>query len=203
MRIALLATVILLIDQKYYFGFAYSISSASKDVCLTPGCISAANRILELVDTAVNPCDDFYKYACGKLINNTILMVEDTSIGLVSNAQKKLNRQLYSILNGMIDPRGLSFEQLPRLLLQSCMNEAENEKVALKTLKKYINSFGGCPVIERHSNTRTTDKQTWNWMSLTTDFRHAGFDFDQIISISVAINSTNTSARIIEVRMSQ
>lgn len=201
MRIALLTTVIILITQNYHHVYADSISTVAQDVCLSPGCVSAANRILELVDTTVRPCDNFFKYACGKFNNNTILTEGDMIIGLVSNAKNNLNRQLYSILNEQIDSKELKYEKLPKLLFQSCMNETENEKVGLKTLKKYINSFGGWPVLERHND--TASKQSWNWMNLTREFRNFGFDFKQIISINVILNSTNTSTRIIKVGMSQ
>lgn len=37
------------------------------DVCLTPGCVHAASKMLEQMDPLVEPCDDFYNFACGKL----------------------------------------------------------------------------------------------------------------------------------------
>jgi hypothetical protein len=44
-------------------------ASASTDkcgsVCNTPGCIRAANTLIQNMNSDINPCDDFYQYACG------------------------------------------------------------------------------------------------------------------------------------------
>lgn len=41
-------------------------ATSDDDVCLTPGCVHAASKMLEQMDSAVEPCDDFYNFACGK-----------------------------------------------------------------------------------------------------------------------------------------
>jgi len=42
-------------------------------VCMTKQCVTAASTLLQALDDSVDPCDDFYQYACGGWIKaNTI-----------------------------------------------------------------------------------------------------------------------------------
>merc|ERR1719500_331945 len=36
-----------------------------EDVCLTPECAVAAGAIVQAMDVTADPCDDFYRFACG------------------------------------------------------------------------------------------------------------------------------------------
>ena len=38
------------------------------DICNTTDCIKAAKLIYESINASVDPCDDFYEFACGKWI---------------------------------------------------------------------------------------------------------------------------------------
>ncbi|CAF4689134.1 unnamed protein product, partial [Rotaria sp. Silwood2] len=40
-------------------------TTTATDLCVTPYCIKAANYLLESIDKTVNPCDNFFEFACG------------------------------------------------------------------------------------------------------------------------------------------
>lgn len=46
----------------FFFSF---FCSESRQLCETKECILAASSILKAMDQTVDPCTDFYKYACG------------------------------------------------------------------------------------------------------------------------------------------
>ena len=51
-------------------SFTYLLQSindsyTAASICYSAGCITAAHTLLENMDKTVDPCDDFYLYACG------------------------------------------------------------------------------------------------------------------------------------------
>lgn len=38
--------------------------------CLTPACVTVASSVLNAMDTSIDPCDDFFRYACGGWIKS-------------------------------------------------------------------------------------------------------------------------------------
>lgn len=41
------------------------LAARNPDVCDTKACVAAAHGILQNMDPEVDPCEDFYQYACG------------------------------------------------------------------------------------------------------------------------------------------
>lgn len=69
------------------------------NICMTKGCVKASALVLDLIDENVDPCDNFYEFACGKFIKNTF--IPDDKIAMMSfvHVQDKVLGQLRLILN--------------------------------------------------------------------------------------------------------
>lgn len=95
------------------------------DICLTPGCVHAASQMLEQMDQAVEPCDDFYNFACGQYIEDTIIPDDKVSVNAFSVISDKLQEQLRTIITAPIEESEIEpFKMVKRLYL-ACMNKSE------------------------------------------------------------------------------
>ena len=51
--------------------------NAGEQVCLSESCVLASAHLLEQMDTTVDPCDDFYKFTCGKYIEKNLITLPE------------------------------------------------------------------------------------------------------------------------------
>ena len=52
------------------------MGNKTDQVCQTEGCKQQAANLLEQMDRTVDPCQDFYQFACGGFINKTVVTKE-------------------------------------------------------------------------------------------------------------------------------
>ncbi|NWS59193.1 NEP protein, partial [Chunga burmeisteri] len=120
-------------------------------LCLDLPCITAA-RILENMDTTAQPCDDFYRYACGGWLKRNV--IPETS-SRYSNFDI-LRDELEVVLKDVLDTpssNDTAAVQKAKILYRSCTNETT------------IDSRGGRPLISLLPNVSDWPVATTNWDS--------------------------------------
>ena len=58
------------------------LADPRSEVCLSEKCIINAADLLKQMDRNVDPCQDFFKFACGGFIADTVLPEHKTSTGV-------------------------------------------------------------------------------------------------------------------------
>ena len=68
--------------------------------CLTKGCVNAASDMIRNMDETADPCTDFYQFACGGFIKETVIPEHKTVVWGLSNLDDKLNKQMLKLFEG-------------------------------------------------------------------------------------------------------
>lgn len=64
--------------------------------------MKAASDVLKFMDASVNPCDDFYNFACGKFLTDTTLSDEKVSVDTFSIARDTMQSQLLRLIDSPV-----------------------------------------------------------------------------------------------------
>lgn len=67
----------------------------------------AAADVLQFIDETIEPCDDFYDFACGKFLTDTMLTDEKVSVDTFSVARDKMQTQLHRLVDSPAEPNEL------------------------------------------------------------------------------------------------
>ncbi|XP_057330914.1 neprilysin-2-like [Microplitis mediator] len=161
------------------------------NVCNSPSCIHTASEILKNMDSSVNPCDDFYKFACGGFIKSTIIPDDKNIV----NTFSIIGDQVLAQLKMIEDPRLIDMPhpfRLVRSLYKKCMNKTVIEEQGLTPLLNILNELRGWPVLE---GDRWKDYE-FNWMTSIFKLRELGYYFDCFIDFSIGVDVKNTTRRV-------
>ncbi|CAL1682614.1 unnamed protein product [Lasius platythorax] len=164
------------------------------DICLTPGCVATASQILKNMDHNVEPCDDFYKFACGGFLGTTSIPDDKTSVNAFSVIVDALLEQLRTSIEEESPPNEPRPFKLAKDFYEACMNKTAIEERGLQPLLNNLRKLGGWPVL---------DAERWNegdftWKDAVYRFRRLGYSVDYFIDFGVSVDLKNNSRRLID-----
>uniref|UniRef100_A0A9J7WVK3 Membrane metallo-endopeptidase-like 1 n=1 Tax=Cyprinus carpio carpio TaxID=630221 RepID=A0A9J7WVK3_CYPCA len=149
-------SVIVLLMSCALAGLIVLYTSADRNICTTPQCVTAAARLLQNMDPSVEPCQDFYQYACGGWIERHVIP-ETSSLHSVFNI---LRDELEIVLKGVLEMESKDDREAfkkAKTLYSSCMNEILIEQRDSQPLLRLIDSIGDWPVASEVWN-----EQAWS-----------------------------------------
>lgn len=172
-------------------SYAVNSGDTKHKICLTPGCAVAASRLIKSIDEKVDPCEDFFEYACGRWVKRHPIPDDLSSIDTFTVLRDEVINILKDLLESSISPKDITAIKKAKILYKSCMNETLIEQRNMTQLEKVIqNDLGGWPV--RNSNWAP---KSFNLVSTLVALRR--YNVQPIVSIAVKIDSKNSTRNII------
>lgn len=169
-------------------------SLSDNDYCFTKGCIQTAADLLDKLDETADPCDDFYQFACGSFIEETVIPDDRTRTSMFSILGDKLDVQVRGLLEGEIKASDPKPFQMAKSVFQSCMDKETIEAAGLEPLKLILKKMGGWPLLEGPS----WNEEGYKWYEMTYKFRENGYSVDYLVDFSVTTDLKNSSWRILD-----
>uniref|UniRef100_A0A8C5EV59 Endothelin-converting enzyme 1 n=1 Tax=Gouania willdenowi TaxID=441366 RepID=A0A8C5EV59_GOUWI len=169
---------------------AFFFFAAHPGLCLTEPCITVASAVMGALDRTVDPCHDFFNFACGGWVKKNPLPEGKSRWSPFSNLWEN-NMHIMKHLLENTTIKGLSeAEEKAQRYYQACMNETKIEELEAKPLQQLISQIGGWALTE------PWDKDNFQEVLRTVS---AGLRTSPFFTVFVSADSKNSNSNVIQV----
>ena len=129
-----------------------SSAPAQHQVCLTSDCVQTAASLLSAMDRTVDPCEDFFEFACGAWNKRHVIPEDRSSVSTFEVLADQLQIILKGLLEGPAAPEDSDISQESKHLYQSCVNVSQIVNIGDAPLREALEELGGWPITFVHTD---------------------------------------------------
>lgn len=177
--------------QSHFVGGGEVSQQKSAPMCESHGCINAASKILQQLDESVDPCENFYEFACGSYIKETMIPEDKVSLDPFDRLRDLINDQLKTIINEPVQPNESKPFKLAKNFNLACLNTSNIEAQGIKPLADILESYGGWPVVKGDS----WSGDAFDWVNTIRRFRRMGLSTSMIFLFNMNVNLKDSLMR--------
>lgn len=153
--------------------------------------------MLTILNESVDPCDDFYEFACGHFMSMTSSIPNyQEYIDNFGNIEDRIYRQVLSLLTDPVqsnEPRPFS---MAKSFFNTCMNVKKIDGRGSEPLMNVLFRLGDWPLIK---GDRWKDKAKWTLSTYLSYIRQCGFEMEYLFTIGIDRDPKNMNESIIGV----
>uniref|UniRef100_A0A183BQ74 Peptidase_M13_N domain-containing protein n=1 Tax=Globodera pallida TaxID=36090 RepID=A0A183BQ74_GLOPA len=165
--------------------------SDTVEVDASPGFVRAAELFRNSVDERIEPCEDFFEFACGKWVTNNPIPSDLSSYGHFSELREKVNLETRELFD---DPEPSTSKAINTLkqLYRGCMNVEDLSARKSSELMAHVERFGYWPII--HGYKWRPEKFDLTELLVNVGRSRA---IDVFIDVYVSLDQKNVSRRVL------
>ena len=123
-----------------------SVQGQTGRVCLTPECVQTAASLLGAMDRTVDPCHDFFEFACGSWNKRHVIPEDRSSVSTFEVLADQLQIILKTLLESPKKEDDSQISQESKHLYQSCVNITQIVNIGDEPLRQGLSDLGGWPL---------------------------------------------------------
>lgn len=162
------------------------------EYCVTPACVTVAAAVLNAMDQSVDPCTDFYQYACGGWIRSNPLPDDKSIWGTFGKLWQENQIVMKNVLENDEIQTKSEAERKARVYYRSCLDKNETiEELDGKPMLDLFNKIGGWNI------SGDFDISQWNFQR-TLELLHNQFNRGGLFSWGIGEDERNSSRNILQ-----
>ena len=110
--------------------------------------IISAHQLLDNMDTSVDPCDDFYSFACGSFVNRTVIPDDKIAVSQRNIVRDELFLDMRRLIDTPVKPEDSPATAMLKKYFSSCMDEGECGRAGSRARKQYVTYQNGLGTVQ-------------------------------------------------------
>lgn len=99
-------------------------NETSSSLCTSVECVASAGRLIDAMDTRVDPCHDFYQFACGGWIQRHPIPAARTSWSQLSRLDYRVSTAIRQLVDAESDAHDAGPVNSSRRMYRACIDTA-------------------------------------------------------------------------------
>lgn len=171
---------------------------SNANVCETEICAKDSDEILSFMDQTADPCENFYEFACGKYIHETVLSKNQIIDSVFSKITAKVDKQIVAALTEEIQADESRAFHLAKNFTRMCLDGDARDANGANPLMEILEKIGGWPVAKGDK----WNENQWDWLGAHKQMFADGLNSDIMVEFSIAPHYHDSSKRVIYVSFS-
>lgn len=166
-------------------------------VCLNESCVHISSNILASMDSNVNPCDDFYAFACNKWAKSNPIPDGKTTWGTFMKLEQQNQYIIKQVLEKPVNSYKSKAIEKAKMYYESCMDVNNTvEKEGGKPMLDLLKQLGGWNITTKNFNI-----SKWNFQQ-TLQLVQNKYYIGALFSYAVGEDDRNSTRHVLQIDQS-